>query len=116
MITIDEILERLTEFMEQIKGHKFSFALLLQIIKAVVEVIEELYSDLGTTTGDEKKKLAENAVEYIYRKLNVDIPGLPNWLEIWLVRGMTGILIDWLVKLYNEKGVFNHAAEQEKAA
>jgi hypothetical protein len=116
MIAMDEILERLTEFMEQIKGHKFSFALLLQIVKAVVEVIEELYRELGTSTGNEKKQLAENAVEYIYRKLNVDIPGLPNWLEIWLVRGMTGILIDWLVRLYNEKGVFNHTAEREKAA
>ncbi len=110
MISIQTILERLSSMIHTLEETPFSFGLLLKIVKEVVETIETLSDELGQLPAEKKKQLAEDTVEEVYKKLNVDIPKLPNWLEIWLVRAMTGILIDWLVETYNEKGIFNHAS------
>jgi len=109
MISVQAILERLASLIQTLQDTPFSFGLLLKIVKEVVEAVESLSSEFGQLSAEKKKQLAEDTVEEVYRKLNVDIPKLPNWLEIWLVRAMTGILIDWLVETYNEKGVFDHA-------
>ena len=108
MIGIEQLLPLLSGFLNRVKGQKFSFHLLLQIVKEVVEAVENVFTSVSDKSSDEKKRIALEAVEYLYKQIGIDIPKLPTWLEVWLVRSVTSVIIDWLVGMYNEKNIFNH--------
>jgi hypothetical protein len=115
MIGLEHLLPLLAGFLARAKGQKFSFHLLLDIVKEAVEAVEKVYTSAVGKTSDEKKQIALEAVEYLYKQLGIDIPKLPTWLELWILRTITEIVIDWLVGVYNEKNVFDHSsAEPEK--
>jgi hypothetical protein len=108
MIGLEHLLPLLAGFSNRIKGQKFSFHLLLQMVKEVVEAVEKVYTSVAGKTSDEKKRIALETVEYLYKQIGIDIPKLPTWVELWLIRTITSVVIDWLVGVYNEKKIFNH--------
>ena len=108
MIGLEQLLPLLTGFLNQVKGQNFSFRLLLQIVKEVVEAVENVFTSVSGKSSDEKKQIALEAVEYLYKQIGFDIPKLPTWLEVWIVRSVTSVVIDWLVGIYNEKKIFSH--------
>lgn len=112
MIGIEHLLPLLAGFLARTKGKKFSFHLLLDIVKEAIEAVEKVYTSALGKSSDEKKRIALDAVEYLYKQLGIDIPKLPTWLELWMLRTITGIIVDWLVGIYNEKKVFTHSPTQ----
>jgi hypothetical protein len=83
--------------------------MLLDIVKEAVEAVEKVYTTAVGKTSNEKKRIALEAIEYLYKQLGIDIPKLPTWLELWILRTIAGIIVDWLVGVYNEKNVFDHS-------
>ena len=81
-------------------------------VKEAVEAVGKVYTSVAGKTSDDKKKIALEAVEYLYKQLGLDIPKLPTWLELWILRTITSIIIDWLVGVYNEKNIFGHSTSQ----
>jgi hypothetical protein len=112
MIGLEYLLPLLAGFLARAKGQKFSFHLLLDVVKEAVEAVEKVYTSVAGKTSDDKKKIALEAVEYLYKQLGLDIPKLPIWLELWILRTITSIIIDWLVGVYNEKNIFDHSTSQ----
>ena len=108
MIGIEQLLPLLSGFLNRVKGQKFSFHLLLQIVKEVVEAVENVFTSVSDKSSDEKKRIALEAVEYLYKQIGIDIPKLPSWVELWIIRMITSVVIDWLVSVYNEKKIFSH--------
>jgi hypothetical protein len=112
MIGLEHLVPLLAGFLVRAKGQKFSFHTLLDIVKEAVEAVEKVYTTAAGKTSSEKKRIALEAVEYLYKQLGIDIPKLPTWLELWILRTVTSIIVDWLVGVYNEKKVFDHATSQ----
>ncbi|MDI6783510.1 MAG: hypothetical protein QME64_05365, partial [bacterium] len=108
MIGVEHLLPLLGGFLNRVKGQKFSFHLLLQMVKEVVEAVEKVYLSATGKSSNEKKRIALEAVEYLYKQIGIDIPKLPTWIEVWLIRTITSVVIDWLVSVYNEKKIFSH--------
>ncbi|MFB3894910.1 MAG: hypothetical protein ACE14V_01255 [bacterium] len=112
MIGLEHLVPLLAGFLTRAKGQKFSFQTLLDIVKETVEAVEKVFTTTAGKSSDEKKRLALEAIEYLYKQLGINIPKLPTWLELWILRTVAGIIIDWLVGIYNEKKVFEHEPSQ----
>ncbi|MCX7918006.1 MAG: hypothetical protein N3A72_00070 [bacterium] len=108
MISVEQIIPLLAGFSNRVNGHKFSFHFLLELVKEVVEAVEQVYCLSREGNSKEKKQIALDTIEHLYRQMGIDIPKIPVWLELWFVRTITSVIIDWLVSVYNEKKIFNH--------
>ena len=80
------------------------FKSLRSIVEEIVKFVENLKNEFK---GDDKKKIALDLIEEIYKNLGINIPILPQWLEIKILRVIAGHLIDKIVGEFNEKGIFN---------
>lgn len=86
MIGLEQLLPLLIGFLNRVKGQKFSFHLLLDIAKEVVESVEKVYASVAGISSDDKKRIALEAIEYLYKQIGIDIPKLPTWIELWILQ------------------------------
>jgi len=103
---MEVILNRVLSRVTGLKEKPLRFRVWFDLVKETIEAVEDLSQQWVELESEEKKKLAQDTVEWIYRKVGLDVPKVPQWLEIWLLRTLTGVLVDGLVSLYNEKGWF----------
>mgnify|MGYP001029479521 CR=1 FL=1 len=106
MVPMEVILNRVLSRVTGLKEKPLRFRVWFDLVKETIEAVEDLSQQWVELESEEKKKLAQDTVEWIYRKVGLDVPKVPQWLEIWLLRTLTGVLVDGLVSLYNEKGWF----------
>jgi len=57
---------------------------------------------LGAGTGAAKREAVLDAAEEIYRQSGVDVPVLPQAVEVWILRWIVGSLVDLVVAEVNK--------------
>ena len=103
---IDELVEKFKEYQEggfQVAEIvKFTFIAGARLVEAVENV--------QGISGEQKKEVVMSTVKEIYKKVNPDIPVIPEpfetWMEDLLLDKALNEFIDFIVSKYKEKGVF----------
>lgn len=85
------------------------FSFMYSIVGDLVELVE-ISTEVVKT---DKKETVIAAFKYAYEQINPNIPWIPepleSMIEKWLFDAALPVFIDWLVKTYNNKGIFKHS-------
>lgn len=80
------------------------------VFEAGTELVEAVENVQGLT-GAQKKEFVQTTVREIYKEVNPDIPWIPEpfetMLEDMMLDRSLDTFIDFIVKKYKKKGVFN---------
>lgn len=103
---IDELVKTYEKYREE--GFK-----LTEIIKFAFEAgarLVEAVENVQGISGEQKKEVVISTVKEIYKKVNPDIPYIPEpfetWIENLLLDRALNEFIDFIVAKYKEKGIF----------
>ncbi len=96
------VIESLRGAIDTFKANGFNLSSLKALISTVVKAVEEF--DTGSFKGKDKKEAVLDLLEQIYLYAKIDIPFVPNSIELKILRWVAGILIEIFVKKFNESG------------
>ena len=104
-----ETLDVVNKFKAQAKpGWAGLFGFIFGATGDMVEVVEASTA----VVKDAKKETVVEAIKYAYNELNPDLPWIPEpfetKIEEWILDNGVPVLIDWLVGVFNDKGIFTH--------
>ena len=96
------VIESLKGAIATFKTSGFNLSSLKALISTVVKAVEEFDTELFK--GKDKKEAVLDLLEQIYTYAKIDIPFIPNSIELKILRWVASILIDIAVKRFNKEG------------
>jgi len=104
--TINELVERYKKYREE----RFEFSKVATFAFEVGSKLVETVENIKGITGEQKKEVVMSTVKEVYKKVNPDIPWIPEpfetWIEDILLDKALDAFIDFIVSKYDEKGIF----------
>lgn len=93
----------------------FAFKFIYSASNDLVELVE---TSQAIMKADKKETVVE-AIKYAYTEINPDLPWIPEpfetQLENWILDSALPPFIDWMVNMFNEKGIFSHDDAESEA-
>lgn len=115
--TVEEIkkeirkdIDELVEWFEKYREGGFQVAEIAKFTFVAGAKLVEAVEDVQGISGPQKKEIVMSTVKEIYKKVNPDIPFIPEpfetWMENLLLDRALSEFIDFIVGKYKEKGIF----------
>lgn len=108
-----EIKGDIDELVKSFEKHKEGGFQLTEIVKFSFEAgtrLVEAVENVQGISGEQKKEVVISSVKEIYKKVNPDIPYIPEpfetWMEDLLLDKALDQFVDFIVGKYKEKGIF----------
>jgi len=103
-----DIKNRLTGLIQDASTAPFKFTTLLQVLKDIVFTVECVCNSYPDITSPEKKAVAMDAISFVFESVAREEFHIPSWLDEYVIKALSSVLVDWLVSILNESGVFTH--------
>ena len=108
----EEIQEDVDELLKKFDKYKKDGFKLIEIVKFSFDagvILVEAVENVQGITGKQKKEVVVSTVQEVYKKVNPDIPLIPEPFETWmenpLLDRVLDIFIDFIIKKYKEKKI-----------
>ena len=105
--TIDDLQIKVKEATKGARKWYDKVGVIAELVVPQIEEIGTKAETFGRLSGSQKKELALNLVEMVYFRM-FDSKYLPNFIEAFMVRRLASFVIDLVVKVFNETGIFKH--------